>query len=200
MTETEAMESYERIKYGRVMFDEAKHCTLLLQVMANPEYGTFSRFCTLIGISDRTFYRWAKEHDIFLECWALGKMFSRENWEKEGKEFLTEEHMAGTASHKFEYWRMIGWMRFGIGKNSRIRLNLDPKGTPNEHYEQLIEQASQGDFTAGEIKQLMEAVNVGLNTHQVFKLQQEINDLRDDLVTMGENSNVHNSFSDKRIT
>ena len=124
-------------------------------------------------------------------------MFARENWEADGRVIQDEVTMPGVISHKFEYWRMIGWSRFGVGKNSRIRLDLDPKGTPNDHYAQLIHQASQGDFTAGEIKQLMEAINVGLNTHQVFKLQQEIDQLNKDLATMKENANGDNTFSDK---
>jgi hypothetical protein len=69
-----------------------------------------------------------------------------------------------------------------------------------EHYAQLLKQANNGDFTAGEIKQLMEAINVGLNTHQVFTLQKEIDQLKADLITMNENSNGNNHFAAKGIT
>ncbi len=191
---------YKSMKYGQEKFNEAKHCAMILRVMADPQRGTYSAFCVEAVISDRKFHYWVKQNEIFLECYALGKMIARENWEAEGRIIALETTAPGESNHRFEHWRMIGWSRFGIGKNSRIRLDLDPDSTPNEHYKQLVYQASQGDFTAGEIKQLMEAVNVGLNTHQVFKLQQEIDQLKADLATMNENSNGHDTFTDKRST
>jgi hypothetical protein len=90
---------------------------------------------------------------------------------------------------------MIGWSRFGISKNSRIKLELVPTDNPAQHYSQLLVQAAKGDFTAGEIKQLMEAVNVGLNTHQVFELQKQIDELKSDLATMVDNQNGNNTVA-----
>ena len=111
---------------------------------------------------------------------------------KEGRAIRDEILPAGSISYRFEHWRMVGWSQFGIGKVSKIRLGLEPNATPNEHYHQLIKQASDGDFTASEIKQLMEAINVGLNAHQVFKLQQEIDQIKNDVEIMRTNSNnVH---------
>lgn len=191
---------YETLKFNKPKFDEAKHCALILKVMSDHNKGRLSSFCVEVGVSDITVYSWMKENEIFLECYALSKMFARENWEREGDEIANEICLPGTSNHRFEHWRMVGWSRFGVGKNSRIRLDLDPNATPNEHYSQLLRQASRGDFTAGEIKQLMEAVNVGLNTHQVFTLQKEIDQLKSDLATMVENSNVHNTIPDQGIT
>lgn len=191
---------YRKIKArGKEKFNEEKHCGMILRIMSDYNKGTFSAFCVENQISDFKFYQWLKQNEIFLECYAVGKMMARENWEAEGREIAREISLLGHATHRFEHWRMMGWSRYGIGKNSRIRLDLDPHGTPHEHYSQLLLQASQGDFTAGEIKQLMEAVNVGLNTHQVFKLQKEIDQLKFDLTTMTENTNVHNNVSNKRI-
>lgn len=200
MLERDAYEIYETIKKKRPQFNEQAHCVSILTIISDPNKGTVSAFCQREMISDNTFYRWLKQNETFLECYALAKMFARENWEKEGREIAEETCMPGTSNHRFEHWRMIGWSRFGVGKNSRIRLDLDPKSSPNEHYSQLLHQASQGDFTAGEIKQLMEAVNVGLNTHQVIALQKEIDQLRLDLATMNENANVHNSSADQGFT
>jgi hypothetical protein len=198
MHKVDGLAIYKEVKAGRKsIFDEEKHCSMILNIMGNDLKGTMSAFCVEAGISDSTFYDWAKSHEIFRECYALAKMFARENWEAQGREICEEVTMPGTSNHKFEYWRMIGWSRFGVGKNSRIRLDLDPNGTPNEHYGQLLKQASNGDFTAGEIKQLMEAVNVGLSTHQVFELQKEIDQLKFDLTVMNENGDVHNTFADK---
>jgi hypothetical protein len=181
-------------------YDEDKHCAGIITIMANPEKGTMSAFCVENLISDDRFYRWAETYPFFMECYCLAKMFARENWERMGREIKDRVSLPGTINNEFEYWKMIGWSRFGIGKTSRIRLNLDPTSKPNEQYAQLLKQAASGDFTAGEIKQLMEAVNVGLNAHQVFELQKEIDNLKADLVVMKENSNGNNTFSDKRFT
>lgn len=199
MLKVDGHEIYKTLKYNRPKFDEEKHCSLILNVMANPMKGRLSAFCAEAFVSEATFYTWLRENELFFECYSLSKMLARENWEHEGAIIAEEICMPGTSNHRFEHWRMVGWSRFGVGKNSRIRLDLDPKATPNEHYSQLLYQASQGDFTAGEIKQLMEAVNVGLNTHQVIALQKEIDQLRSDLATMNENTNAHNSGSDTRI-
>lgn len=200
MNEESALELYKKIKSkGRKVFDEAHHCAKILTIMHDPDKATMSAFCSEERIGDDTFYNWLRNSDVFFECYAIGKMFARENWEREGRELRERVTQLGTASYEFEYWKMIGWSRYGVGKNSRIRLNLDPNSTPNEHYSQLIKQASTGDFTAGEIKQLMEAVNVGLNTHQVFALQKEIDQLRSDLAMMVENANGHNTFSTERL-
>ena len=190
---------YKAMKKNKTKFNEAIHCAMIINIMANKEKGTFSAFCVEALISECTFYKWLAQNEIFLECYALSKMFARENWEAMGREIYSEEIMPGTSNNKLEYWRMIGWSKFGIGKNSRIRLELNPDSNPNQHYSQLLRQAANGDFTAGEIKQLMEAINVGLNAHQVFMLQKEIDQLKTDLATMQENSNGNNTFSDKGI-
>ncbi len=194
-----ADELYNEIKSrnGRSIYDEGKHCIMILNVMNNPNKGTVSAFCIEAKIGDGTFWHWLDTHEIFLQCYALAKMFARERWEEEGRalRFLDNENIGC----QFEYWRMIGWSRYGVGKNSRIRLNL--KGNnPSEHYNQLIQQASQGDFTAGEIKQLMEAINVGLNAHQVFELQKEIDSLKADLAKMQELKHGENTYTNKTFT
>jgi hypothetical protein len=199
MVKVDGLALYKEVKLGRKsLFDEEKHCSMILNIMGNYLKGTPSAFCVEACIGESTFYDWLKNHEIFRNCYSLGKMLARENWEAHGREVCEEVTMPGTSSHKFEYWRMIGWSRFGVGKNSRIRLDLDANGTPSEHYGQLLKQAANGDFTSGEIKQLMEAVNVGLSTHQVFTLQKEIDQLKFDLTVMTENNNVHNTFADKR--
>lgn len=193
-------EIYQKLKRKRIEFDEKVHCAMILDVMMNPEKGTFSAFCKEALIGESKFYDWLRANELFFECYALGKMFAREDWEQLGREVREEVNLPGTTNNKFGYWQMIGWSRFGISKNSRIRLTLDANATPNQHYSQLLKQAANGDFTAGEIKQLMEAVNVGLNTHQVFTLQAEIDQLRKDLITMQENTNGNNTFADQGIT
>lgn len=185
---------YLKLKDQPTQYDEAKHCTMILRIMNDPDRSTYSAFCVEALISDAKFFRWVNKHELFRECYLLGKMMSRENWEDEGRR-LRGEMPIGTISHDMEYWKMIGWSRFGIGKTSRIRLDLNPEDNPSQHYSQLLNQAANGDFTAGEIKQLMEAVNVGLNTHQVIALQKEIDQLKSDLDKMNTNTNGHNTVT-----
>lgn len=188
MLEAKAKEIYKKLKGAPSKFVEEKHCVMILQIMSNPKKSTYSAFCVEAEISENSFWNWLKEFPIFLECYAMGKMFARENWEAEGRRLKKVVSRIGESSYRFEYWRLTGWSRFGVGKNSRIRLDVDPNATPNKQYSQLLAQASKGDYTAGEIKQLMEAINVGLNAHQVFELQKEINQLKADLATMTENT------------
>jgi hypothetical protein len=189
---------FKKLKRQPSRYDEKEHCKMILRIMLHK--GRYSAFCTEALICESTFREWINKNPLFAQCYAIGKMFSRENWEIEGEQLREETNPPGVISHKFEHWKMMGWSRFGISKNSRIRLNLDPNGNPSQHYSQLLLQASEGDFTASEIKQLMEAVNVGLNTHQVFELQKEIDQLKSDLAIMMTNQNGNDTITDKRST
>lgn len=194
-----AKDIYQKFKHGNQVYDEEIHCQLLLDVMTDEKRGTMSAFCVAAIISEKTFYNWLAQYEVFDQLYSFCKMYSREAWEQHGHRIRDTTMPMGTVSYEFEYWRLIGWSRFGISKNSRIRLNLDPKATPDKHYSQLLKQASEGDFTAGEIKQLMEAINVGLNTHQVFQLQKELDQLKSDLATMQTNKDGDNSITNKGI-
>jgi hypothetical protein len=199
MTKFDVESIFQKVKNSPAKYHEDIHCKMLLKIMGDPDKSTVSAFCCEALISDNKFYRWLKKNELFQEIYLLGKMFAREAWEKEGRELREQVNSPGTTNHKFEYWRMIGWSRFGVGKNSRIRLDLNPNSTPLEHYQQIVDQASKGDFTAGEIKQLMEAINVGLSAHQVFLMQEEINRLKADLAVMDNNTHGNKlpSFSTK---
>jgi hypothetical protein len=184
---------FKKIKFKPTKYNEKLHCPLILKIMLNK--GRCSAFCCEVLIDESIFYRWIKANPLFAICYGLGKMFAREAWEKEGEDIREETNPPGVISHKFEHWKMIGWSRFGISKNSRIKLDLDPTANPSQHYSQLLVQAANGDFTASEIKQLMEAVNVGLNTHQVFELQKQIDELKSDLATMVSNQNGNDTVA-----
>ena len=190
----DAVKVYMHFKNGGTKYVESVHCPLILEVMGNGAKGTVSAFCVKAMISDTSFYVWCNKYKIFNECYRLGMMMSRENWEDEGRQGKYEEDW------NIEYWRMIGWSRFGIGKNSRIRLDLKKNGNPNDHYSQLIQQASNGDFTAGEIKQLMEAINIGLRSHEVFELQKQIDELNRNQLLLEKARDGNNISADKGIT
>lgn len=198
MTAHDAQSIYLKVKNHRSDYIEELHCPMIIRNMLH--FGTVSSFCVEAFVSDQTFYNWANRHELFRECYLLAKMHAREQWEEEGRMLRHRVLEKGETDHSFEYWRMIGWSRYGVGKNSRIRLELDPNAKPNDQYAQLLKQAASGDFTAGEIKQLMEAINVGLNAHQVFTLQKEIDELKSNLDKMSTNQNAHDSFATKRVT
>jgi hypothetical protein len=189
---------YHRLTRDKIVYKEKIHCPMIMKIMANK--GRVSAFCKAVEIVESTFYLWAKTHKAFGLCYEYGKVLAREAWEDEGETLKTQTNPPGVISHEFEHWKMIGWSRFGISKNSRIKLELVPTDTPSQHYSQLLIQASKGDFTASEIKQLMEAVNVGLNTHQVFELQKQIDQLKSDLELMVTNKNGDDTFTDQRAT
>jgi hypothetical protein len=184
---------YQTIIKRYAKYNQKIHCPLILKIMLNQ--GRYSKFCCEVMICESTFFAWIKTNPIFATCYGLGKMFAREAWEQDGEDMREETNPPGVISHKFEHWKMVGWSRFGVSKNSRIKLDLDPTANPSQHYSQLLVQAANGDFTASEIKQLMEAVNVGLNTHQVFELQKQIDELKSDLETMVTNKNGNNTFA-----
>lgn len=201
MTLLDAKALYEKIKVRRrhpKPFDEEYHCVLVLKVMMDKTKASAAAFCVEATISETHFYTWLRRHETFLECYAVGKMYARYAWEQEGERLKDEINLPGTVNLAFEHWKMKGWANYGIGKTSRIRLALDPKATPDKHYSQILEQAADGDFTAGEIKQLMEAINVGLRTHESIKMQEEIDQLKKDLITMGKNTHGNDSVSTAR--
>jgi hypothetical protein len=151
-------------------------------------------------VSEKTFVNWVNAHPLFCDLYWFTKMIAREIWEEEGRRIKDAEYQMGTINYVFEHWKMIGWERFGVSKNARIKLNIQPTDSPAKHYESILKHAADGDFTASEFKQLMEAVNVGLNVHQVFELQKQIDELKSDLIVVTANTNVQNPFANKGIT
>lgn len=182
--------AYQRLKNNEYEYIEEHHCKLVLEIMSNPYLGTISAFCKKALISDKTFYRWKNKYPLFDECYRLGCMISRENWEEEGRS------RNGEKEFNMEYWRIVGSSRYGVGKSNRVRLEMDDSATPYEQYRQLISQASLGDFTASEIKQLMESLNAGTRAFEVFEMQKEIEKLKEDLALMEQN-NADNHFTNK---
>ena len=121
---------------------------MLLKALADKNRGSLSSFCVEACIGERKFWKWVHASELMQECYAMGKMIARENWEEEGREIQEIIMMPGTSSYRYDVWKMRGWSQFGIGKVNKIRLKLEPNASPNEHYHQLIKQASEGDFTA----------------------------------------------------
>jgi len=179
---------YENLKKNATSYKEETHCPMIIKVLCDPNKGTMSAFCVEAFITDSTFYRWLAKYKTLYSCYRYGLMKARENWEDEGRRGKDDE------SFNLEYWRIIGASRFGVGKTNRVRLEVDADSNPYEQFKQLIGQASNGDFTAGELKQIMESINVGRSAFETFELQKEVTRMREDLLKM-ENNNGHNSFA-----
>ena len=186
MTQIDAKNLYLQIKKGNRTYKETIHCPMILEVMN--EQGTMTAFCKQAGISDALFYKWTMLYPIFDECYQLGKMYSKSNWEEEGRDGKDDENF------NMEYWRITGACRYGVGRQNRIRMAVNAESNPYEQYQQLIKQAGREEFTASEIKQLMESINVGRGAFETFQLQQSIDAIQNDISRMALN-NEHNSRS-----
>jgi hypothetical protein len=180
-------EIYKRIKknVNKEIYEEKTHCTLILDVMADSSRGTMAAFCKAAGISDTTFYKWLHKYEVFKECYRHGCMISLENWDKEGQRGMYCEDF------NIEVWKVQGTSRYGVGKTNRVRVHIDAETTPFEQYKQLISQASNGDFSSAELKQLMESINIGCRAYEQFDLQKELDSIRENLKKM-ESHSAHN--------
>lgn len=188
MTQSDAKKMYLQIRGGGGEYEEEIHCPMILEVMSNQ--GTMTAFCKEAVISDALFYRWTMKYPIFKECYEVGKVISRFNWEREGELGKTDEFF------NFDYWRITGACRYGIGRN-RIRMAVDPEANPYEQYQQLVRQAGTEEFSASEIKQLMESINVGRGAYETFKLQEEIDTMKQDVSRMKANHGNNNGAAKK---
>lgn len=188
---------YKHFKNGGKKYDEEFHCKLLIQIMFDRTRGTMGAFCIAAMINERTFINWCTNHEVFGDLYSFCRIVAKELWEEEGRRLRDRDYPMGTVNYAFEHWKLIGWSRFGISRNSKLKLSLNPKDSPAKHYETILRQAAEGDFTAAEFKQLMEAVNVGINVHQLFELQKQIDELKSDLSVMATNKNVQNPFTNK---
>lgn len=185
MSKIDANDLYLQIKKGGKKYQEDIHCPMILNVMN--EEGTMTAFCKKAGICKASFYKWVARYKIFRECYDMGMIYSRNNWEQEGDTGKNEEFF------NFDHWRLTGAMRYGIGKN-RVRFGINPKSDPYKQYQELVELANTEEFNASEIKQLMESINVGIRAFETFKMQEQLDIIKDDVARMGVHS-VNNSNS-----
>lgn len=178
-------------------YREEEHCKLLIDVMMDKNKGTVGSFCIVAMICERTFYNWVTVHELFRNIYHFSKLLAREQWERDGRELRDADYPMGTINYSFEYWKMMGWSRFGISKVSKIKIAIKDDASPQELYQQILKQATEGDYTASEFKQLMEAVNIGLNVHRDCELQNQIDELKSALSVMEQNTGVQNPFTNK---
>src|SRR5690242_20412188 len=94
----EADELVRKIKYGHIKYNPDVHPSMLLRIMSDPEKSRMTAFCAEVGIGEATFYNWMKKDELLLKCYALGKILSRENWEREGLKIKEDVLMPGMIS------------------------------------------------------------------------------------------------------
>jgi len=186
----DAKKLYKDIKLGNQGYKEEIHCPMVLEVM-NKE-GTMTAFCKKALISDALFYKWTGKHPLFSECYQVGKVLSRSNWEEEGRKGVKRK------TFNLDYWKLTGTHRYGVGKN-RVRMGVNAESNPYEQYKQLVKQASEEEFNASEIKQLMESINVGIRAFESFELQNQVDQVKEDLNKMKVND-ANNISPIKTIT
>lgn len=175
-----ARKSYLNIAKGGTKYEEEKCCVLLLKMFN--EGGSVATFCKEFGIGDSTFWEWTRRHKIFDDCHRLAVMIAHSNWEEEGND--NKDNPEFNADH----WKITGSTRFNLGKSARVRLGVDYKSNPHQMFQHLMKQAAEGDFTATELKLLMESVGAGTRAFETFKLQNELDELKTDLEKMGRHN------------
>lgn len=172
-------ELYNKTRDGRIKYDEERHCKLVLKEIIRT--GRVSAFCVAALVSEISFWSWVKKYPKFAAAYGLAKVFAQEGWENEP--FAN----AGNEDWDRKEWLGRGSRYFAQNKE-KIVVKVDEDATPWEHYQQIMKQAGSGDFTASEIKQLMESINVGTRVFESFKLQKEVDKMKEDLSEMSQRS------------
>lgn len=165
---------------GPKTYDSEKHNEMITRTVAKS--GSIYQFCAEAQISDLIFHNWLYRFPEFKEAYRTGLMMSRNAWEKEGEKRHNDEDW------NFQYWRMSGQMRYQLNRNQKVSVKITPGANPYEQYKQIMSQAADGDFTASELKQIMESVNVGVRAYETFQLQDEVNELKTSLTEMRQNN------------
>ena len=161
-------------------YNEELHCGLVIEVFSKG--GSLAEFCVKAGVGDSTFYNWVNSKPVFHECWRVGHMMGEHRWEKEGKDNHSDPDW------NMDYWKIIGARLYQVGKNNKVRLNIIESDNPYNQYKQLVKQAQTGDFTASEIKQLSETINIGVRSYETFNLEAEVEEMKKQVEMMKKNN------------
>lgn len=174
MKDLSGFEIYQQIKKGPTHYHEELHCVMIMDCLIR----TFrlSSFLKKALLSQSTFNSWLYQYPKFKESYGIGIAIARENWE------LQEVDCIDIKEHKA--WLDRGNRHF-IDDSLKITVNTTDCNNPWQQYQAIMEQASHGTFSASEIKQLMEAVNIGTRVFETFKLQEEVDTMKDTLKEMG---------------
>ena len=179
----EAKRKFEKLYKEQVRYSPAVHCPLVLNIVS--QTGRSTAFCKAAGISVTSFKHWIATFPLFRECYGLGLVSAIEEWEEEYEERKDDEDF-----NKKE-WLERGSRKFKFNEITKLHLNIKSNSDPYQQYQQIMEQAITGEFTATEIKLLMESINVGTRVYESFKLKEEVDMMKADLELMA-NRNGNN--------
>lgn len=166
---------FERIR-SSVEYDEEVHCKSILDILSMG--GTVTNFLVLHGISKQRMVSWQMKHNLFRECFMLGRDMGKQKWLAEGQQNLDNRDF------NFKVWELFG--RQNYGGIDKISLFIDPQTTPFQQYQQILYQSTCGDFTSSEIKQIMESINIGIRAYETCELEDQIKELQAGLQKMEE--------------
>lgn len=177
MKQLNASQIYEKLRQGNAIYEEKKHCVMLLEIL--PAKWRIGAFCVEALITEACFYNWVNKHEVFKMCYGVAQLLAHEAWEKEELDNEVNEN-----------WDRKTWLsrgsRYFSKDKAKIKLEVDFMATPWVQYQQILKQAQKGDFNASEIKQLMESINVGTRVYETFKLQAEVDTMKENLKEMSE--------------
>ena len=171
-----ARQTFEQLFKSVVRYSPKVHCQMVLVTVSEKWRDT--AFCKEAGISIATFHHWLATFPLFKECYGLAIIHAREAWEDDYEERKDDEDF-----NKKE-WLERGNRIFKLSASTKLHLNVKSGSNPYEQYQQIMEQSTTGEFTATEIKLLMESINVGTRVYESFKLQEEVDKMKDDLSLM----------------
>lgn len=164
---------FDRIK-SEVEYEEAKHCKSILEILSLG--GTVIDFLIKHGISKQRMVSWQMKHNLFRECFMLGRDIGKQRWMREGQTNIDNK--------EFNYKVWEAWGRQNYGGIDKISLFIDPTTSPFQQYQQILYQSTCGDFTSSEIKQIMESINIGIRAYETCELEGQIKELQEGLEKM----------------
>jgi len=181
MPELDFEKIYKNIKSGASKKYKGKaSCIMLLKSIS--AFGSIPKFLVQANIGMTTFYSWRNKYEEFNECYELGKMIGFNNWFDDGE--LNKDNEEFNVKH----WESKGKIHHDYCKQAKIRLNVDSKADPYKQCQQILEQANKGEFDSSELKQVMESINVGIRAHEAFKMQEELDQIKSDLLQLRDDT------------
>ena len=125
---------------------------------------------------------------LFKESVAIAKEVGYISWMRLYTEWEPDPDIE---KDKFDFRRWSELYKKNFGTRAKVSIYVDPSQNPIQQYEAIMHQASTGYFTSGEIKQIMESINIGLRAHEVCNLQSEVDELKEGLKKMEERELEH---------
>lgn len=174
-------EFYNELKKKK-SYQEEIHCPMMLKTIM--ESVRLTAFCKAANISESTVREWLRIHPLLNECYRVALVYAREEWEEE----------AENAFEDFDdkEWISRGNRLFKLKEQAKINLNVDFTANPYEQYQNIVRQTCGGELSSNDIKACVELINSGTRVYEMFKLQQEIDTMKEDLTTMSQRNGTNN--------